>query len=428
MGTMILLFGFVLLLVLINVPIAVSLGVVATVAMLMTQGVDSLPNLPIVTFNGATKFPLLAIPLFILAGAIMNSSGISQRLINLASALFGWIRGGLAHVNVGVSLFFAEISGSAVADVAALGSVLIPEMKRKGYPAAMAAATTSSSASLAIIIPPSIPMILYAVMAEASVVQLFVAGIIPGLLGGIGMMFVSYWLARRYNLPREERFSGKRLWSSFKEASWALLLPMIILGGIFGGLVTATEGAALAVIAAIFIGIVIYRELNWSHLKASIMEGGVQTAIVMLMVATSALLGSVLTEIRAPQQRAQVVSDMTSNPIIVLLLLNILFLFLGVFLHSAAAIILVVPIVMPLVNSVGIDPVHFGIIVTLNLAIGQQTPPVASVLMVASSIAKCSVWDVTRTNVYYIGVLMAVLLLVTYVPVTGMGLVNLFYR
>jgi C4-dicarboxylate transporter, DctM subunit len=428
MGTMILLFGFVLLLVLINVPIAVSLGVVATVAMLMTQGVDSLPNLPIVTFNGATKFPLLAIPLFILAGAIMNSSGISQRLINLASALFGWIRGGLAHVNVGVSLFFAEISGSAVADVAALGSVLIPEMKRKGYPAAMAAATTSSSASLAIIIPPSIPMILYAVMAEASVVQLFVAGIIPGLLGGIGMMFVSYWLARRYNLPREERFSGKRLWSSFKEASWALLLPMIILGGIFGGLVTATEGAALAVIAAIFIGIVIYRELNWSHLKASIMEGGVQTAIVMLMVATSALLGSVLTEIRAPQQMAQVVSDMTSNPIIVLLLLNILFLFLGVFLHSAAAIILVVPIVMPLVNSVGIDPVHFGIIVTLNLAIGQQTPPVASVLMVASSIAKCSVWDVTRTNVYYIGVLMAVLLLVTYVPVTGMGLVNLFYR
>lgn len=428
MGTMILLFGFVLLLVLINVPIAVSLGVVATVAMLMTQGVDSLPNLPIVTFNGATKFPLLAIPLFILAGAIMNSSGISQRLINLASALFGWIRGGLAHVNVGVSLFFAEISGSAVADVAALGSVLIPEMKRKGYPAAMAAATTSSSASLAIIIPPSIPMILYAVMAEASVVQLFVAGIVPGLLGGIGMMFVSYWLAKRYNLPREERFSGKRLWSSFKEASWALLLPMIILGGIFGGLVTATEGAALAVIAAIFIGIVIYRELNWSHLKASIMEGGVQTAIVMLMVATSALLGSVLTEIRAPQQMAQVVSDMTSNPIIVLLLLNILFLFLGVFLHSAAAIILVVPIVMPLVNSVGIDPVHFGIIVTLNLAIGQQTPPVASVLMVSSSIAKCSVWDVTRTNVYYIGVLMAVLLLVTYVPITGMGLVDLFYR
>jgi C4-dicarboxylate transporter DctM subunit len=428
MQTMLLLFGFVLLLVLMNVPIAVSLGIVATAAMVMAQGWDSLPNLPIVVFNGATKFPLLAIPLFILAGAIMNSSGISQRLINLASALFGWIRGGLAHVNIGVSLFFAEISGSAVADVAALGSVLIPEMKKKGYPAAMAAAVTSSSASLAIIIPPSIPMILYAVMAEASVVQLFVAGIVPGILGGVGMMVLSYFLSKRYNLQREERFSGRRVWTAAKEAGWALLLPMIILGGIFGGVVTATEGAALAVIAALFVGLVIYRELNWSHLKASIMEGGMQTAVVMLMVATSALLGTVLTEAQAPQQMASVVAALTKDPIVVLLLLNVLFLFLGVFLHSAAAIILVVPIVMPLVNAVGIDPVHFGIIVTLNLAIGQQTPPVASVLMVSSSIAKCSVWEVTRTNIYYIGVLLTVLLLVTYVPITGMGLVELFYR
>ncbi len=425
---MLLLFGFVLLLVLMNVPIAVSLGIVATAAMVMAQGWDSLPNLPIVVFTGATKFPLLAIPLFILAGAIMNSSGISQRLINLASALFGWIRGGLAHVNIGVSLFFAEISGSAVADVAALGSVLIPEMKRKGYPASMAAAVTSSSASLAIIIPPSIPMILYAVMAEASVVQLFVAGIVPGILGGVGMMVLSYFLSKRYNLQREERFSGRRVITAAKEAGWALLLPMIILGGIFGGVVTATEGAALAVIAALFVGLVIYRELDWSHLKASIMEGGMQTAVVMLMVATSALLGTVLTEAQAPQQMASVVAALTKDPVVVLLLLNVLFLFLGVFLHSAAAIILVVPIVMPLVNAVGIDPVHFGIIVTLNLAIGQQTPPVASVLMVSSSIAKCSVWEVTRTNIYYIGVLLAVLLLVTYVPITGMGLVELFYR
>lgn len=428
MSTMFLLFAVVLVLVLINVPIAVSLGLVAAGAMVVLQGLDSLPNLPIVVFNGATKFPLLAIPLFILAGAIMNSSGISQRLINLASALFGWIRGGLAHVNIGVSLFFAEISGSAVADVAALGSVLIPEMQKKGYPAAMAAAVTSSSASLAIIIPPSIPMILYAVMAEASVVQLFVAGIVPGILGGVGMMVLSYFLAKRYNLPREERFSGRRVLKAAKEASWALLMPAIILGGIFGGVVTATEGAALAVVAALFVGIVIYRELDWTHLKASVMEGGIQTATVMLMVATSALLGNVLTEIQAPQQMAGAVSALTKDPLVVLLLLNILFLFLGVFLHSAAAIILVVPIVMPLVNAVGIDPVHFGIIVTLNLAIGQQTPPVASVLMVASSIAKCSVWEVTRSNIYYIGVLLAVLLLVTYVPVTGMGLVELFYR
>ena len=191
---------------------------------------------------------------------------------------------------------------------------------------------------------------------------------------------------------------------------------------------SATKGAALAVVAALFIGIVIYRELNLTHLKAAIMEGGVQTAVVMLMVSTSALLGSYLTEIGAPQQMAATVADFTKDPMVVLFLLNLVFLFLGVFLHSAAAIILVVPIVMPLVREMGIDPVHFGIIVTLNLAIGQQTPPVASVLMVASSIAKASVWQVTRANVGFIGVLLVVLGLVTYVPVVGMGLVELFYR
>jgi len=428
METMFVLFALVLAMVLINVPIAVSLGLVATAAMVISQGVGSLPNMAIVMFNGATKFPLLAIPLFILAGAIMNSSGISRRLINLASALFGWIRGGLAHVSIGVSLFFAEISGPAVADVAALGSVLIPEMKRKGYSPPLAAAICSSAASLAIIIPPSIPMILYAVMAESSVTQLFVAGIVPGLLGGLGLMAMAHYFAIRYNLPREERFSWANVGRATKEAAWALFLPLIILGGIFGGLVTATEGAALAVVAALFIGIVIYRELNLTHLKAAIMEGGVQTAVVMLMVSTSALLGSYLTEIGAPQQMAATVADFTKDPMVVLFLLNLVFLFLGVFLHSAAAIILVVPIVMPLVREMGIDPVHFGIIVTLNLAIGQQTPPVASVLMVASSIAKASVWQVTRANVGFIGVLLVVLGLVTYVPVVGMGLVELFYR
>ena len=206
MATMLLLFAAVLALVLLNVPIAVSLGVVAVVAMLVTHGLESLPNLPIVAYNGATNFPLLAIPLFILAGAIMNASGISQRLIAFASALFGWIRGGLAHVSIGASLFFAEISGSAVADVAALGSILIPGMKSKGYPAPFAAAVMSSAATLAVIIPPSIPMILYAVMAETSVVQLFVAGIVPGIVGGLGLMAMASWFARRYDLPREAAF------------------------------------------------------------------------------------------------------------------------------------------------------------------------------------------------------------------------------
>ena len=423
-----LLFALVLVLVLIDVPIAVSLGLVAVAAMVFSHGVDTLPNLPIVLYNGATNFPLIAIPLFILAGAIMNASGISRRLIAFASAILGFIRGGLAMVSIGASMFFAEISGSAVADVSALGSILIPAMKNKGYPAPLAAAVMSSAATLAVIIPPSIPMIIYAVMAETSVVQMFVAGIVPGLLGGFGLMGVAYWFARRYNLPIEENFRWARVRSTFREAFWAFTLPLIILGAIFGGVVTATEGAALAVVAALFIGLVVYRELDLVHLRAAMIEGGVQTAVVMLLVATSALLGAYLTEIQAPQKLAQAVAELTANKWFVLALLNVLFLILGMFLHSAAAIILVVPVVMPLVRSVGIDPVHFGLIVTINLGIGQQTPPVASVLMVACSIARASVWEVSRVNIWFIGVLFAVLMMVTYIPITGLGLVELFYR
>jgi len=423
---LLLIFLGLLALILINVPIAVALGIVAVVAIIGGQGADQLPNLAIVMFTGATKFPLIAIPLFILAGAIMNTSGISRRLIAFASALLGFVRGGLAMVNVGTSMFFAEISGSAVADVAALGSVLMPAMKQRGYPGPFTAAITSSSASLAIIIPPSIPMILYAVMADASVVQLFVAGIVPGLIGGLLLMGMCYWYAVRYNYPVEEVFHLRRLWTTFKEAALAFLLPIIILGGIFGGFVTATEGAGLAVVAAIGIALW-YREINWKLLWHAVIDGAVQTSVVMLLVASSALLGVYLTEAQVPQKLAEAIIDFTSNPLVVLALMNLFFLAVGLFLHSAAAIILVVPIVMPVVQKVGIDPVHFGLVVTLNLAIGQQTPPVASVLMTACSIAKENVWDVTRANIPFILVLLLVLVLVTYVPAVPMSLVHFFY-
>lgn len=426
--TLLLMFIGLIVLILINVPIAIALAFVAVVAMAATGGVDLLPNFALVMYDGATNFPLLAIPMFILAGAIMNSSGISRRLIAFASALLGFIRGGLAMVNIAASMFFAEISGSAVADVAALGSILIPAMKRKGYPTPFAAAVTSSSATIAVIIPPSIPMILYAVMSDSSVVQLFVAGIIPGIIGGVAMMAVSYWFARRYDYPVEEVFQLKRLWHTFKDAAWAFLLPFIILGGIFGGFVTATEGAGLAVVAALVIGGLIYRELDWRHLHDAIIEGGIQTAVVMLLVAASALVGVYLTEQQVPQKLAAAILSWTDNRYAVLALLNVFFLVIGLFLHSAAAIILVVPIVMPLIYAVGIDPVHFGLVVTLNLGIGQQTPPVASVLITACAVAKANIWDVSKVNIYFIGVIAFVLLLVTYVPIIPMSLVQLFYR
>ncbi len=426
--TLLLMFIGLVVLVLIDVPIAIALGIVALAAMVATSGLAIIPNLALVLFDGATKFPLIAIPLFILAGAIMNSSGISRRLIALASALFGFVRGGLAMVSIGASLFFAEISGSAVADVAALGSILIPAMERRGYSKEFAAAVTSSSATLAVIIPPSIPMILYAVMSGSSVVQLFVAGIIPGVVGGILMMVVAYRFAVRHDYPVEEAFQLARLWQAFKDAAWALLLPVIILGGIFTGWVTATEGAGLAVVAAIVIGGLVYRELDLKHLRSAMLDGGVQTAVVLLLVATSALLGTYLTEAQVPQRLAQSMIELTANPYLILAMLNLFFLAIGLFLHSAAAIILVVPIVMPLVNAVGIDPVHFGLVVTLNLGIGQQTPPVASVLVTACSVAKADIWEVSKVNVRFIAVLLAVLLMVTYAPAIPMSLVNLFYR
>tara|TARA_B100000029_G_scaffold101299_2_gene91596 strand:+ start:508 stop:1794 length:1287 start_codon:yes stop_codon:yes gene_type:complete len=416
-------------LVVVGIPIAIALGIAAVAAMLTgPDGVGSLPNTALVMFDGATSFPLIAIPLFILAGAIMNASGISRRLIAFASAVVGFIRGGLSMVTISASLFFAEISGSAVADVAALGSILIPAMREKGYSKAFAAAVTSSSATLAVIIPPSIPMIIYGVMSGSSIVELFVAGIVPGVLGGGLMMLVAYFLARKHDFPREQEFQLGRVWRTFRDAGWALTLPLIILGGIFSGWVTATEGAGLAVVASVLIGGLVYRELDLALLKRAMLEGGQQTAVVMLLVAASALLGDYLTEVRVPQQVAEGIMGMTQDKWTILLLLNVFFLGIGLFLHSAAAIILVVPVVMPLVQAAGIDPVHFGLIVTLNLGIGQQTPPVASVLVTACSVAKADVWEVSKVNLWFIGVLVSMLLLVTYVPIVPMALVELFYR
>ena len=420
--------GVFLLLVLINVPIAVALGLMAVVGIVASGGVDALPNVGIVMFSGATKFPLIAIPLFVLAGAIMNASGISQRLVALASAVVGFVRGGLAMVSISASMFFAEISGSAVADVAALGSILVPAMRKKGYSRNFAAAVTSSSGTLAVIIPPSIPMILYAAMSSSSVVELFVAGIVPGVAGGLLMMFVAYLWARRAGLPAEDAFQLGRVWRTFRGAGWSLLLPVVILGGIMGGWVTATEGAGLAVAAALFVGGVVYRELDWAGLRRAVLDSGVQTAVVMLLVAASALLGDYLTEARIPQQVAGAIMGLTESKVAVLALLNVFLLAAGLFLHSAAAIILVVPIVMPLVQAAGIDPVHFGLVVTLNLGIGQQTPPVASVLVTACSVAKAEIWGVTKANLPFVAVLVAVLLLVTYAPAVPMALVEALYR
>jgi C4-dicarboxylate transporter, DctM subunit len=271
-------------------------------------------------------------------------------------------------------------------------------------------------------------MILYGAITDTSVVQLFVAGVVPGLIGAALMFALAYGFAVRYDFPVEETFELRRVWLTFKEAFWALLVPVIILGGIFGGIFTATEAAGLAVATALFVGTFIYRELNLRTLIDAMTDGVIQTAVVMLLVAVSAFLGLYLTQTRVPQQLTAWMIGLTDNTWLILAMLNVLFLVLGMFLHGAAAIVLVVPIVIPIARAIEVDPVQFGIIVTLNIAIGQQTPPVASVLMTACSIAKADVWDVTKVNVWFIAVLAMLLILITYVPFVSLALVELFYR
>jgi C4-dicarboxylate transporter DctM subunit len=415
--------GVIVLLTAINVPIGYALSVATILAILWT-GAGSLSVVPLNLFSGASSFPLLAIPLFILAGGLMETSGISQRLVNLANSLVGFVRGGLAMVTVVATLIQSEISGSSVADAAAIGKVVIPAMEKRGYPRALSAAIVSNAASAAILIPPSIPMIIYAWMAEVSIAKLFFAGFLPGIIACLAMMGLCYYYARKLNLPVETKFSIREVGRSTVQAFWALMIPIVIWVGILGGIATATEVAALAVLAAVLIGVLIYRELNGRQMVHILKDSVGQTASVMLIVAASAVLGWFLTSEQVPQKFAQWILQTTDNKILILIFLNLFFFVAGMFLHSAAAIILIVPIVMPLVRQIGVDPIHFGIIVTLNLGVGQQTPPVATVLFTTAAIAKVSFWEVFRVGWPFTLVLALVTLLVTYVPWISLGPVS----
>ena len=420
-----LILAVVILLTLINVPIGFGLSI-AAIIFLFSKGSASLSVVPLNLFSGASSFPLLAIPLFILAGGLMDTSGISLRLVNMANSLVGFVRGGLAMVTVVATMIQSEISGSSVADAAAIGNVVIPAMEKRGYSRTLSAAIVSNAASAAILIPPSIPMIIYAWMAEVSVAKLFFAGFLPGFIACGAMMALCYYYARKYNLPVEQGFSLCGVGRSTIHAFWALMIPIVIWGGIFLGIATATEVAALAVLAALLIGVFIYGELPVRQLQRILRDSVSQTSVVMLIVASSAVLGWYLTSEQIPQKFARMILETTENKYLILLLLNLFFFVAGMFLHSAAAIILIVPIVMPLIRQIGVDPIHFGIIVTINLGVGQQTPPVATVLFTTAAIARVSFWEVFKQGWPFTLVLALVTLLVTYVPWISLGVVNLF--
>ena len=419
-----LILGVIVLLTVINVPIGFALSI-TTILFLLWKGTASLSVVPLNLFSGASSFPLLAIPLFILAGGLMETSGISLRLVNLANSLVGFIRGGLAMVTVVATMIQSEISGSSVADAAAIGNVVIPAMEKRGYPRALSAAIVSNAASAAILIPPSIPMIIYAWMAEVSVAKLFFAGFLPGFIACVSMMGLSYYYARKLNLPVEQKFSLNEVGKSSVRAFWALFIPIVIWGGIFLGIATATEVAALAVIAALIIGAFIYRELPVREIIRVLNDSTGQTAVVMVdrgLLCRARLVSHERAD--SPEIRSDDPGD-DIEQILDPAFFEFFFFIAGMFLHSAAAIILIVPIVMPLIRQIGVDPIHFGIIVTINLGVGQQTPPVATVLFTVATIARLPFWEVFKAGWPFTLVLALVTLLVTYVPWISLGLVNL---
>lgn len=416
--------GSMLVLIMAGVPIAFALGL-AGVAVLLMQSTVPLSIVPLAMFGGANSFPFIAIPLFMVAGEMMNEFDLSRRLIAFASSIVGFMRGGLAHATVVTSMFFAEISGSAVADAAALGSILIPAMERKGYNKSFAAALVSSASTMAILIPPSIPAILFAVIAGESVNKVLAAGLVPGIIVGLALMAFSYFFAKKENYPIEQEFSLKEVWRTFKEAFWALMIPTIILGGILSGIFTATEAAAVAVVSAFLIGTLVYRKLNLRVLPDLFINAAKQTAVVMMLIATSALLGWYMTSDQVPQKLASSLLGISHNKWVIFAMLNVFFLIVGMFLHSSAAIIMLVPLLMPLIKQVGIDPIHFGAVLCLNLGIGQQTPPVASVLITTCSVAKLSIAQVFRYLKWFILAMILVLILVTYIPAISLTLPRL---
>jgi len=407
-----------------GVPIAIAMGL-AGFSVIMLSG-----NIPIeVTaqrfVTGVDSFPLLAVPFFILAGALMNTGGVTERLVRLANAMVGRLTGGLGHVVVVTNMIMAGMSGSAVADAAGTGAVLIPSMIRAGYGAAFSAAVTASASTIGPIIPPSIPFVVFGILASVSIGRLFLGGAIPGILMGLYLMVAVYIVSKKRGYARGERTSATRLWGAFKSALPALLLPVIILWGIVGGAVTPTEAAVLAVLYALFLGVFVYRELTLSSMARVFCEAALTTGVIMFIVAGASLLAWIMTREQAGPTLVGAVTSVTRDPRLVLLLINIILLILGCFLETLSLMILLVPVLMPLIHALGIDPVHFGVVFTLNLMIGLITPPVGMSMFIACSIAKIRLVDFAREIPLFVVALVLVLLLITYYPPLVLFLPNL---
>lgn len=418
------LFAFLLLFFLIGVPIAVSMGFASAIA-IWWEGNTPLIVLVQRSFTSLDSFPLMAIPLFILAGTLMEYGGISKRLIAFANALTGHFSGGLAVVTVITSMFFAAISGSSAATTAALGSILIPAMISRGYHKNFSGAVQSVSGELGVIIPPSIPLIIYGVATGTSIGDLFMAGLVPGILIGISLIITVIIIAKKRKYAKEEKKSGKELWIAFKDALLALLMPVIILGGIYGGIFTPTEAAAVAVAYAFIVGFVLYREIKLNQIIGLLINSVHVTANIMFIIASAGLFGWILTREGVPQEVAGFFMGISDNPIIFLLLVNVFLLIVGMFMETNASIIILAPLLVPVALELGVDPVHFGIIMIVNLALGMCTPPLGVNLFISAQIANIKLGQITKGMIPFYVAMLLMLLIITFIPQISMLLPNL---
>ncbi len=378
--------------------------------------------------NGVDSFPLLAVPFFILAGNLMNTAGITERIFEFAKALVGWMRGGLGHVNVGASVIFAGMSGAAVADAGGLGAIEIKAMRDAGYDPGFSVGVTAASSTIGPIIPPSLPMVIYGVMAGASIGQLFAAGFVPGLIMAGALMLMVAYFARVRGYPRDQAFRIDVLLLTFRKAFLSLLTPIIIVGGILSGAFTPTEAAIAACAWALVLGLFAYRTLTWRRFLRVSFDTIETTAVVLMVVAAASIFAWILTQNRVPEAFAGFLLSVSENRIVLLLLINLILLIVGCFMETVAAITILVPVLLPIALEMGIDPVHFGVIMVLNLMIGLLTPPVGMVLYVLARVAKLPFETCVVATAPFLVPLVAVLLLVTFVPAVTMWLPVLLYR
>lgn len=412
-------------LLLINMPIAFALGIASAVALLSES---TLPMTGLVTraFVGVDSFTLLAIPFFIIAGELMNACGITERIVNFSQSLVGHIRGGLAHVTIVSNMFFSGISGSATADASALGSMMIPAMKKNGFDADYAVAVNASASAMGPIIPPSIMMVIYGSIANVSIAQLFLGGFAPGLLVAIGLMVMAYTIAKKRNYPAPARSELPKVFPSFKNAIWALAMPVIILGGIFSGIFTATEAGVVAVAYATLVGTFVYKTLTFKLVAELLVDAAVTTAAAMFLIAMATSFAWLLAWGGFGAAVLNVLGGISSNPTIAILLILIFILMLGLFIEGIPILIIFTPLLLPVINGLGVDPVYFGVILVMAVVIGSVTPPVGILTYICCSIAGITISRAFRGLVPFCAVLIGVLIAVAIFPSIILTIPRLF--